>query len=69
VKIVQEKKEYSHPRLVPVPSLLFREIVERCTRRIPGKDDPPFPISERQARNVVYKLAKRYLERRVRPRA
>jgi len=49
VKIVQEKKEYSHPRLVPVPNPMFWEIAERYLRRIPTKDDPLFPIFERQA--------------------
>ena len=67
VRVLQEKKGQPHPRLVPAPSPVFWEIVERYLRRIPTKEDPLFPISERQARNVVYKFSKRYLGRKVRP--
>jgi len=69
VKILQEKKHAAHPRIVPVPSQTFWEIMERYLRRIPGRDDPLFPISERQARNIVYKFSMRYLGKRIRPHA
>ena len=69
IRVLQEKKHATHPRIVPVPSQTFWEIMERYLRRIPGRDDPLFPISERQARNVVYKFSKRYLGKRIRPHA
>jgi len=69
VRIMQEKKRATHPRVVPVPSKVFWDIMERYLRRIPGRDDPLFPISERQGRNIVYKFSKRYLGKRIRPHA
>ena len=53
VRIMQEKKKAQHPRIVPVPSKLVWEVMERYSRRIASKDDLLFPISERQARNIV----------------
>jgi len=69
VRILQEKKGYEHPRVVPIPNQLFWDVIEGYLRRIPSKKDLLFPISERQARNVVYKFSKRYLGKRVRPHA
>jgi len=69
VKIMQEKKGAQHPRIVPIPSSLFWEVMERYSRRIASKEDPLFPISDRQARNIVYKFAKRYLRKKLRPHA
>jgi len=68
-RVLQEKKGQPHPRMVPVPAPVFWEILERYLRRIPHKEDPLFPVSERQARNVVYKFSKRYLGKRIRPHA
>jgi len=69
VRIMQEKKKTPHPRIVPVPAPIFWEVMERYLRRIPGKEDHLFPISERQARNIVYKFTKRYLGKKIRPHA
>ena len=69
VRIVQEKKGFQQPRIIPIPNQLFWEIIERYLRRISGKEDRLFPISERQARNIVYKFTKRYLGKKIRPHA
>ena len=53
VKIGQEKVRAQFHRIVPIPSSLFWEVMERYSRRIASKDDLLFPISERQARNIV----------------
>ena len=41
--------------------------MERYLRRLAG--DRLFTITERQARNIVYKFTKRYLGRKIRPHA
>jgi len=69
VRIVQEKKRAQYPRIIPIPSSLFWEVMERYSRRIASKEDLLFPISDRQARNIVYKFTKRYLRKKLRPHA
>ena len=67
VRIHQLKKRGDVVRVVPVPSPLFWEIIERYLNRI--VDDKLFPITDRQARNIVYKFTKRYLRKKIRPHA
>mgnify|MGYP000672151730 CR=1 FL=1 len=69
IKIIQEKKRSSFTRIVPIPSRLFWEIMERYISKIPYSDMQLFEISDRQARNIVYKFTKRYLKRKIRPHA
>mgnify|MGYP000008671123 CR=1 FL=1 len=69
VRIHQEKKGGEFHRIVPIPSNLFWEIIERYLRRFPRKDMKLFDITDRQVRNVVYKFTKRYLRVKVRPHA
>jgi len=79
VRIRQLKKRGEFYRIVPVPSRLFWEIIERYLRREftdylfpPGelsKDKTREYMTDRQARNVVYKWSKRYLRRKIRPHA
>jgi integrase/recombinase XerC len=66
VKIKQLKKGREFYRLVPVPSTLYRDIVRRYLTRVEGK---LFEITDRQARNIVYKFSLRYLRRKIRPHA
>jgi integrase/recombinase XerC len=66
VRIKQLKKGREFLRLVPVPSSLFRDIIKRYLGRIEGR---LFEITDRQARNIVYKFSLRYLRRRIRPHA
>jgi len=65
IRIKQGKEEPY--RVVPVQADLFWTIMERYLRRLTG--DQLFTITERQARNIVYKFAKRYLGRKIRPHA
>jgi site-specific recombinase XerD len=74
IRIRQLKKRGEFQRVVPVPSGLFWEIMERYLRRVATKHLFPsakgdMPMTERQARNVVYKWSKRYLKRKIRPHA
>lgn len=79
MRIKQLKKRGDFYRIVPVPSRIFWEIVERYLRRVateqlfpPGeftKDKTREYMTERQARNIVYKFTKRYLRRKIRPHA
>ena len=69
VKIKQEKKRGKFTRIVPVPSRLFWEIMRRYMTRLPYGDTRLFEISDRQARNIVYKFTKRYLKKKIRPHA
>jgi len=69
VKIFQEKKGRIFYRIIPVPVDLFWEIIERYLRRFPTKESRLFPISDRQARNIIYKFTKRYLRKKTRPHA
>jgi len=69
VRIAQGRKVAQHPRVVPVPSSLFWDVVGRYLTQVPGKDGLLFPLSESQARKAVYRFAERYLGRRVRPHA
>jgi len=69
VKIRQEKKREEFIRVVPVPSRLFWDIMERYSKRIPHKESRLFEISDRQARNIVYKFSLRYLRMKFRPHA
>jgi len=69
VRIKQEKKRGEFARIVPVPSKLFWEVAERYARRLPHRTTPLFDISERQARNMVYKFSLRYLRMKFRPHA
>jgi integrase/recombinase XerC len=65
VRIRQLKKGREFYRLVPVPSPLYRDIIRRYLGRVEGSK--LFEITDRQARNVVYKFSTRYLRRRIRP--
>ena len=67
VRIKQLKKRGEFSRIVPVPSRLFWDIMEWYLRKTPS--DRLFEISERQARNIVYKFSARYLRRKLRPHA
>lgn len=69
VKIYQEKKKQLFVRIVPVVSDLFWEIMKRYSMRIPYKSEKLFIITDRQARNIVYKFTKRYLRKKIRPHA
>lgn len=69
VVIHQEKKRTQFERRVPVPSSLYWKIMIRYLKRLSFQDQKLFPISDRQARNIVYKFTKRYLKRRIRPHA
>jgi len=69
VRIRQEKKRGEFTRVVPVPSRLFWDIMERYAKRIPHKESRLFEISDRQARNIVHKFSLRYLRMRFRPHA
>jgi site-specific recombinase XerD len=74
IRLKQLKKHSEFQRLVPVPSNLFWEIMERYLRRVATRHLFPSPkgdtpMTERQARNVVYKWSKRYLKRKIRPHA
>jgi len=66
VRIRQRKKRTEFIRVIPVPSALFWEIIERYVWRVENK---LFEVSDRQARNIVYKFSLRYLKKRVRPHA
>jgi integrase/recombinase XerC len=66
VRIKQLKKGREFYRLVPVPSTLYRDIIKRYLTRVEGK---LFEITDRQARNIVYKFSLRYLRRKIRPHA
>jgi len=66
IRIRQKKKRALYFRLVPVPSALFWDIMDRYVWRV---EDKLFEISERQARNVVYRFSLRYLKKRIRPHA
>ena len=66
VRIKQLKKGREFYRLVPVPSSLFRDIIRRYLSRVEGR---LFEITDRQARNIVYKFSTRYLRKRIRPHA
>jgi len=65
----QEKKREEFTRVVPVPSRLFWDIMERYSRRMPHRESLLFDISDRQARNIVYKFSLRYLRMKFRPHA
>jgi len=69
VKIRQEKKREEFARIVPVPSKLFWDIMERYARRFPSKESRLFEITDRQGRNIVYKFSLRYLRMKFRPHA
>jgi len=69
VTIHQEKKGREFHRIVPVPDRLFWEIIERYLKRFPRNSMKLFDISDRQARNIVYKFTKRYLKEKLRPHA
>jgi len=69
VRIKQEKKRGEFVRVVPVPSKLFWEVAERYARRLLHRTTPLFDISERQARNMVYKFGLWYLRLKFRPHA
>lgn len=66
VKIRQKKKRALYFRLVPVPAGIFWDIMDRYVWRV---EDKLFEISERQARNIVYKFSLRYLKKKIRPHA
>ena len=66
VRIKQSKKRRESYRVVPVPSGLFWEIMDRYLWRV---EDLLFDISERQSRNIVYKFSMRYLKKKIRPHA
>ena len=69
VRIHQEKKGRDFIRIVPVPVRVFWNIMERFLRRFPSRDMQLFEITDRQARNIVYKFTKRYLRKKTRPHA
>jgi integrase/recombinase XerD len=66
IRIRQRKKRTEFVRLVPVPAPLFWEIMDIYIWRVEHK---LFPISDRQARNIVYRFSERYLKKRIRPHA
>ena len=69
VRILQLKKRDGriHPRIIPVPSTLFWRIMNEYLARLTG--DKLFTITDRQARNIVYKFTMKYLRQRKRPHA
>jgi len=67
VRIRQLKKKSEAYRVVPVPSTLFWSIIERYLNRL--VNNKLFEITDRQARNIVYKFSKRYLKKKIRPHA
>jgi len=69
IRITQEKKREEFYRIVPIPSKLFWEIIKRYLRRFPSKEMQLFKITDRQARNIVYKFTRRYLRKKIRPHA
>jgi integrase/recombinase XerC len=66
VRIKQLKKGREFFRLVPVPSSLYRDIIRRYLARVEGR---LFELTDRQARNIVYKFSTRYLGKKIRPHA
>lgn len=69
VRIHQEKKSGEFHRIVPVPAQIFWDTMERYIRLFASRDMRLFDISERQARNIVYKFTLKYLKRKYRPHA
>lgn len=67
VKIHQEKKGEEFERIVPIPSQLFWTIVERYLKKFPDEKRSLYSISNRQARNIIYRFGEKYLSRRYRP--
>jgi len=65
--ISQEKKGREFHRIVPVPAEIFWDIIERYLRKFPSRDMRLFDISDRHARNIVYKFTSKYLKRKYRP--
>lgn len=53
IRIRQEKKRGEFTRVVPVPSRLYWDIMERYARRIPHKEALLFDITDRQGRNIA----------------
>jgi len=62
-----KKKAKEFVRTVPVPSSLFWEVMERYLNKT--ATDRLFTITDRGARDVVYRIAECYLKRRLRPHA
>lgn len=70
VRIHQEKKKGTFIRVVPVPrTARFWDIMREYVPQLPFTDSRLFPVTTRQARNIVYEFTERYLGRRVRPHA
>jgi site-specific recombinase XerD len=66
IRIRQMKKRTEFVRIVPIPAGLYWDIMDRYVWRV---EDKLFEISERQARNIVYKFSLRYLRKKIRPHA
>ena len=69
IRIVQEKKKKNFIRIIPIPSKQFWDIMERYIKTIPFKSMLLFPITDRQARNIVYSFSQKYLKTKIRPHA
>lgn len=65
----EAKEVRFNQRVVKVDSELFWNIMKRYRRRFPRRDMRLFDITDRQARNMVYKFSKRYLRVKLRPHA
>jgi len=69
VKLRQLKKQREFIRIVPVPSKIFWDVLSEYCRTLPFKHSKLFDISDRQARNIVYKFTTKYIGIRIRPHA
>jgi len=68
IVLVPDKGRRVEYREIPVGNPLFWNIINRYLSRI-KENERLFDISERQARNIVYKFTLRYLKRKIRPHA
>ena len=68
ITIRQEKKSKPHPRVIPVPSRNFWNIINEYLRKSFVRDRL-FEMTDRNARQVIYNFSKKYLKRRIRPHA
>ena len=69
VRIYQEKKGRDFVRIVPVPVRVFWDIMEYYLMTFPHRNMQLFEITDRHARNIVYKFTEKYLRKRIRPHA
>ena len=59
IRIMQLKKEKPYPRIIPIPLALFWRLMKEYIERLPGVK--LFNITDRQARNIIYKFGEKYL--------